>query len=141
MLSHHLGISFFGTAALIFFFLVRLYLGGYRDQKEKILNEISPRVLGLVKAWKCGFTGIGPISSTPCCLYVGPYSGTTPGLRLYTYTFLNQKFRSVGLGFSDNILFCHISWSRHIVDGSNLLCFRVESFFFKYVFSIVCSCL
>jgi hypothetical protein len=113
MLSHRFRDFILWNSCSHFYFFpppVRLlYLGRYRDRKEKNLNEISPLVLGLVKAWKCGFMGIvGPISSAPWCLYVcrplfcmyvGPYSRTTHGLRLYTYTFLNQKFRSVGLGF------------------------------------------
>jgi hypothetical protein len=115
-----------------------LYLAGYHDRKEKNLNEISPPCFRLRKSLEMwGFMGIGPIS-TPPCLYVGPYSPVQPMAFGFTPTrFLIESSDQWVFAVIDPFL-SH-SWSRHIVGGSNL-CFRLESFFFKYVFSMV-SCL
>ncbi len=103
--------------------------------------KFLPRVLGLVKACKCGFTGlVGPIS-TPRCLYVGPYSRTALGLRLFTPTLFLIKSSDLlvqGLAiisfFVTQLELLH-TWRLQLI----MLLPRI--FLFKYVFSIVSSCL
>jgi hypothetical protein len=97
------------------------------------------RLCKSLEMWVLG--GGGNVAPSPLlqrCMYVGPsYSRTTQWPQaFYTYNFVNQKlFRSAG--FCDNILFLCLSLSssrHHRVGGSsNLLCFRLESFFFNYV--------
>lgn len=116
-----------------------LYLAGYHDRKVKNLNEISPPCfrLGKKKPGNVGIYGNWPHlhSTVPVCRPLFP-------LQPMAFGFTPTRFL---IESSDQWVFAVIdpflshSWSRHIVGGSNL-CFCLESFFFKYVFSMV-SCL
>jgi len=131
VLSHRLGISFFGTAALIFFpprprshpppsGCTWLGIG-----KKKKLIQISPDVLGLVKSLEMwALRELAPSPLHHACMCPWPQA-------LHLHFFLVQSSHLWVSAIIDPFL-SH-SWSLHIVGGSNL-CFRLQSFFLSMYF-------